>query len=365
MKNKNSTRRAFGRRALAFGIAMFAMVTLTAVGFAAWLISSNATAEGDGGIKTEAVTQANIKIEIKNVNTRGELVANSDGSGEKYDIVFSLPKIAKGLVTFQDNGDKDKGDKDKGEQLGFAFVGSVEHWERVGSLKFSIRVPEIIVKAAGLTKSGDAWSYSADNAYIALPEYAMDKDGNALPKVVRDSWDGSSMTAPVEFTNISDLAEVELTKTLTSGKIAITKPASGTTADFAGTGLQFGWGERYNHVNPADTFNNKTDWTNIAKTGITLDKDTNGNYESYIPNQVALELLKLQATVNGVDLNGYITSAGIALGGKTIDQYVKEATDSQEVATQLATVQQKMADVIYAEGFSRPTYKLYIEAIVR
>lgn len=360
MKNKNSTRRAFGRRALAFGIAMFAMVTLTAVGFAAWLISSNATAEGDGGIKTEAVTQANIKIEIKNVNDKGELVANSE-TGEKYDIVFSLPKDASGLVTFQNNGGKDKG-----EQLGFAFVGSVEHWERVGSLKFSIRVPEIIVKAAGLTKSGDAWSYSANDAYIALPEYAMDKDGNALPKVVGGSWDDSSMTAPVEFKNISDLAEVDLTKTLVNGKIAITKPTptSETTATFAGTGLQFGWGARYNHVNPAITFNS-ADWTNITKTGIELKKDTNGNYESYIPNQVALELLKLQATVNGVDLNGYITSAGITLGDKTIDEYVKGAADSQAVATQLATVQQKMADVIYAEGFSRPTYKLYIEAIVR
>lgn len=361
MRNKNSTRRAFGRRALAFGIAMFAMVTLTAVGFAAWLISSNATAEGDGGIKTEAVTQANIKIEIKNVNTSGELVKNSDGTGDKYDIVFSLPKDASGLVTFQDNDGKDKG-----EQLGFAFVGSVEHWERVGSLKFSIRVPDIIVKAAGLTKTGTAWSYFVDNAYIALPEYAMDKDGNALPKVVNGSWDGSAKTAPVEFEKISDLAEVDLTKALTNGSIKITKPASdSTTAAFEGTGLQFGWGARYNHVNPAITFNNKTDWTNIAKTGITLDKDTNGNYESYIPNQVALELLKLQATVNGVDLNSYITSAGITLDGKTIDEYVKSATDSQAVANQLATVQQKMADVIYAEGFSRPTYKLYIEAIVR
>ncbi len=355
MKNKNSTRRSFGRRALAFGIAMFAMVTLTAVGFAAWLISSNATSEGDGGIKTETVTQANIKITINNLNENGEL---TDGSGNKYDIVYSLPKDATGLVTFQENGGQDKG-----EQLGFEFTGSVEHWERVGTLKFTIRVPDCIVTAAGLTKSGSNWTYNAKNAYIQLPEYAMDKDGNALPKVVNGSWDQTTMTAPVQFTNISD-ANAILSATLGNGSIVITAPTTGTTATFAGSGLAFGWGARYNHVNPATTFNSN-DWTNIANTDITRDLNDNNNYESYIPNQVALELLKLQAIVNGVKLDDYVTAASINLGGKTIDAYVKEATNSQTVASELALVQTKMSEVVYGDSFNKPTYKLYIEAIVR
>lgn len=355
MKNKNSTRRSFGRRALAFGIAMFAMVTLTAVGFAAWLISSNATAEGNGGIVTETVTQANIKLTIDNVSDKGEL---TDGSGNRYDIVFSLPDDASGLVTFQDNGGKDKG-----EQLNFAFTGKVEHWERVGSLKFTVRVPDCIVAAAGLKKTGENWTYTARDAYVQLPEYAMDKDGNALPKVVNGSWSSSEMTEPVTFTNISD-ESAALSATLTNGSIAITAPTTGTTADFAGTNLAFGWGARYGHINPATTINS-ADWANIANTGITRDTEANGTYKSYIPNQVALELLKLQAIVNGVTLDTYITAAGITLGGKTIDAYVKEATNSQTVANELATLQTKMSEVIYADGFAKPTYKLYIEAIVR
>lgn len=357
MKNKNSTRRSFGRRALAFGIAMFAMVTLTAVGFAAWLISSNATAEANGGIVTETVTQANIKLTINNVNGQGELI-DKDNHDNRYDIVFSLPSNASGLVTFQDNGGKDKGEK-----LDFAFNGEVEHWERVGSLKFSVRVPDCIVAAAGLKKTGETWTYTARDAYVQLPEYAMDKDGNALPKVVNGNWDNTTMTAPVTFNNISD-AGATLSATLTNGSIAITAPGTGTTATFAGTNLAFGWGARYGHTNPATTINSD-DWTNIANTGITRDTEANDTYKSYIPNQVALELLKLQAIVNGVTLDTYITAAGITLGGKTIDAYVKEATNSQTVANELATLQTKMSEVIYADGFAKPTYKLYIEAIVR
>lgn len=355
MKNKNSTRRSFGRRALAFGIAMFAMVTLTAVGFAAWLISSNATAEANGGIVTETVTQANIKLTISNKGEGDELI---DEEGNRYDIVFSLPYGASGLVTFQNNGGKDKGEK-----LDFAFNGEVEHWERVGSLKFSVRVPDCIVTAAGLKKTGETWNYNAHDAYVQLPEYAMDKDGNTLPKVVNGSWDNTTMTAPVTFNNISD-AGATLSATLKNGSIAITAPSTGTTATFAGTNLAFGWGARYGHTNPATTINS-ADWANIANTGITRDTETNGTYKSYIPNQVALELLKLQAIVNGVTLDTYITDAGINLGGRTIDAYVKEATNSQTVANELATLQTKMSEVIYADGFAKPTYKLYIEAIVR
>ena len=355
MKNKNSTRRSFGRRALAFGIAMFAMVTLTAVGFAAWLISSNATAEANGGIVTETVTQANIKLTIDNVSEQGDL---TDDHGNRYDIVFSLPSNASGLVTFQDNDGKDKGEK-----LDFAFTGKVEHWERVGSLKFSVRVPDCIVAAAGLKKSGGTWTYNAHDAYVQLPEYAMDKDGNTLPKVVNGNWDKTTMTAPVTFNSISD-AGATLSATLKNGSIAITAPGTGTTATFAGTNLAFGWGARYGHTNPATTINSDN-WTNIANTGITRDTETNGTYKSYIPNQVALELLKLQAIVNGVTLDTYITAAGITLGEKTIDAYVKEATNSQTVANELATLQTKMSEAIYADGFAKPTYKLYIEAIVR
>ena len=91
-----STRRGFGRRALSFGLAIFAAITLTAVGFAAWVLSNNANVDAEGGIKTERFTVDSVKIG-KNVwigaNTiilKGTVIG--DGS------VIGAGSIVKGII---------------------------------------------------------------------------------------------------------------------------------------------------------------------------------------------------------------------------------------------------------------------------
>ena len=341
---KRSTRRAFGRRALAFGITMFAMITLTTVGFAAWLISTNSTAHAGGNIQTQTVKQANIKITIHNVNEQGNLVDKSAGD-TPYDIIYAPKADSVGLISFDDS------DGDKPESLTFSFNGKVEQAQRVGSLKFSVKVPDAIIAAAGLTKSGESWSYNPANAYIALPEYAVDKDGNPLPKVTNGTWDNSSMTGPITFENISELRD----DGLTSGPVTLTANDESNTMTFTGTDFAFGWGARYGMLNPADTFNSD-DWTKVAHTGI-VEKD-----KSYTTNQIQLELIRLQSAVNGIALDDSL------IGGRmpgqtaaTIDNYVKTG-DQATVQGQLEALQEALGEQIKGK---RPTYTLFIEAIVR
>ena len=362
---KRSTRRAFGRRALAFGIAMFAMVTLTAVGFAAWLISTNATAEAEGGIVTQTVSQANIKIEVTNVNG-GKLydwVNATEETKPEYEIVFAPEAGTTGLITFDG-----KNGADKPENLKFSFQGNIQNWDRVGTLNFSVRVPDSVVAAAGLTKSGNTWTYTAANAYVKLPDYAMAADGSKLPKVTSSTWTDNgeeSWTAPISFTNLSDnnaTLEVDFDgNEETAGGIVIGAPSTGTTATFTGTDLAFGWGARYGGYNPATTFNG-ADWTNVANTGVEKDK-------TYTTNQIQLELIKLQTIVNGITLDNYYDSVKVdnvtlktAIGGSNIDAYVKTA-DATTVQKYLAELQTAVANAISTKG--RPQYKLFIEAIVR
>lgn len=354
MKNKNSTRRSFGRRALAFGIAMFAMVTLTAVGFAAWLISSNATAEANGGIVTETVTQANIKLVISNVDSAGKLVeytsATSLSPDKKYEIVYA-PKSTEtsGLVVY------DGSNGDKPENLKFSFIGSVENWDRVGHLKFSVKVPEQIIRAAGITGTSGSYAYNKASAYISLPEYATDMDGKPLPKIVDGEWNNTAMTAPVDFDLVNEAATLSKTAG-DSSTITITAPGSGSTATFEGQNLTFGWGARYAQTNPATLINTAANGATIGLTGINKATDTRTT------NKIQLELMKLQSVVNNIALDtALFEEAGVDLEGKTLEDYV-EQVEPTEVLKTLTKIQEKLVTKING---NRPVYTLYIEAIVR
>lgn len=373
--NRRATRRSFGRRALAFGVAMFAMVTLTAVGFAAWLISSNSTSESTGSIVTQEVSQANIKITVSNIDSKSSLIATTDSEdtdanivkGDKFDIVFGLPKDASGLVSFADNGGKDKP-----ENLKFYFKGYVENWTRVGEFKFSVKVPDVIVKAAGITTSGTTtsgttYSYDPDLAYVELPTYAMDKDGKPLPKIVSDVASGETEAITFKRNDAGSFDVLSFTDGDTTITLTENQTVEGVTAKvttFSGW-MAFKWGARYNNVNPATTFNSN-DWVNVEKTGITrvLKEGSTTTLAANIPNQVHLELLKLQCAVNGEKIADYYAAAGITLSGKTIEEYVK-GDNTAEIAGQLGVLQAKLSEKIYADSFAKPTYTLLIEAIVR
>lgn len=369
--NRRATRRSFGRRALAFGVAMFAMVTLTAVGFAAWLISSNSTSESTGGIVTQEVSQANIKITVSNIDSKGSLIATTDSKnedaniaeGDKFDIVFGLPKDASGLVSFADNGGKDKP-----ENLKFYFKGYVENWTRVGEFKFSVKVPDVIVKAAGITTSGTTtsgttYSYDPKLAYVELPTYAMDKDGKPLPKIVSGVASGETEAITFKRNDAGSFDVLSLTDGDTTITLMENPDVEGVTT-FSGW-MAFKWGARYTNVNPATTFNSN-DWTNVEKTGITrvLKDGSATTLAANIPNQVHLELLKLQCAVNGEKIADYYAAAGITLSGKTIEEYVK-GDNTAEIAGQLGVLQAKLSEKIYADSFAKPTYTLLIEAIVK
>lgn len=351
--NKKSTRRSFGRRALAFGVAMFAMVTLTAVGFAAWLISSNSTASGSGAINTEVVNYANVTLKINNLNKNGEL---TDGEGNAYHIYFAPPETdsvenSTKLVTYKEDG------SDKPENLKFEFSGTIGNLNQIQSLKFSLKLPDAIIKAAGYTFNDDAWSFSADNdAYIELPSYAVDKYGNPLPLVKDGVVVSGEETGPVEFTE-SDLAGLTLTESRTIEKNGVTLKKNGNDGTFEGI-WEFKWGKRYGNENPANIFNTP----NFVETA-----GVESN-QVYTRNQVFCELLKLQAAVNGLTLSDYYPDGlETALGNSTkmtdLDNYVKK-TNETTVGNYLNGIQNNLKSEINKTS-QKLVYTLFIEATAK
>ena len=269
---------------------------------------------------------------------------NKANGNTPYEIIYAPKANSAGLISF------DGSDGDKPESLTFSFNGKVEQAQRVGTLQFSVKVPPAIIAAAGLTKSGETWSYNPANAYIALPEYAVDNDGNPLPQVLNGTWDNVSMTAPITFANISELSGEDLT----SGPVTLIAIDSSNVMNFTGTDIAFGWGARYGLANPADTFNSD-DWTKVSHTGVQEDQTTT-------TNQIQLELIKLQSAVNGIALDDTLigeSMEGVTAG--TIDGYVKTG-EQATVQAQLEALQTALGERI--EGH-RPTYTLFIEAKVR
>lgn len=373
--NKKSTRRSFGRRALAFGIAMFAMVTLTAVGFAAWLISSDSNASGSGAINTEVVSYANVTLKIQNLSSDKKLTmynTKEDGTydantNDTYDIYFAAPEkdnveSSTGLVTY-------KADSfGKPEQLGFRFIGTIGNTSQIDTLTFALRLPDVIIKAAGYTKNNSGeWTITeegAKNAFISLPDCAVDTNDKTLPlfkfEGENNEFKLEGSTGPIEF-KAADLSGLT-TKAKTIGGVTI--KANGNDAWFESEVIKFGWGARYNNVNPAATFNKpKFDTTAGVECG-----------QDYTRNQVFCELLKLQAAVNSGDQKGesqlnlsdyYPEGLKTALKNSTdvsvLDDYVKSG-DVTTVGNYLGAIQENLTTAMSSQSVKRPTYTLFIKA---
>ena len=186
-----STRRGFGRRALSFGLAIFAAITLTAVGFAAWVLSNNANVDAEGGIKTETVTDVSIKIDITNQVDNvlyDEIDEHGNGVG-RQNIVFAPiapPASGEGSANHPANNGQIQNDGlGESEDLTFTVKGTVNNIDKIGVLRFNVRVPESLIAAAGLTRpvEGGNWTYDPSKAFIQLPSYAMDMDGKPIPYI--------------------------------------------------------------------------------------------------------------------------------------------------------------------------------------
>ena len=58
------TRKSYRRKLIMFGFSVFMSLALTATGFAAWIISTNAQADGTVGVNVATINQGNLKVTL-------------------------------------------------------------------------------------------------------------------------------------------------------------------------------------------------------------------------------------------------------------------------------------------------------------
>lgn len=179
---KKTTRKSFSRKAIVIVMSVFLTVSLTAVGFASWLISNDASREGTGNVNASNVSDAILGVTIENATNLGKINFGP------------LKDDTKGNVQY------DKNQADDFASLEVTVSGSIDNYKTLATMYITVKCPDSVLKAAGYTwDEGETRTYTYDEkkAYIALPTCAVDTKGNYLPLPAG----GESKTAPMEFAN--------------------------------------------------------------------------------------------------------------------------------------------------------------------
>ena len=214
---KKTTRKSFSRKAIVAVVSVFLTISLTAVGFASWLISNDASTNGAGNVKASNVSDAILGVTITDADNLGTinfgpLVSDTEGN------------IRYNNATPEESNDK--------ESLTITLSGSIDRYKTLDKMSITVKCPDSVLRAAGYTWNDEGertYVYDKTKAYIALPACAVDTNGKVLPLP-----DGEGNTAALEFAN---------------GNSVFTAGTDENNKNFSTT-ISFKWGALFEGYNP-------------------------------------------------------------------------------------------------------------------
>lgn len=216
--NRTTTRKSFSRKAIVAVMCVFLLVSMTATGFAAWLISNDAGSSAEGNLGVSNVSDSILEVTINPVT--GTIQFGPKETDTTGNVRYDAANV-----------------EDK-ESLSVTVTGEIGKFATLKQMEITITCPDSVLTAAGYTwtesTSGDAktrtYTYNAAKAYIALPGYATDSVGSFLPK----AGDTSNKTAA---------------NVIQSNDGIFTDASETNKKNFSIT-VQFGWGALFEGKNP-------------------------------------------------------------------------------------------------------------------
>ena len=212
---KKTTRKSFSRKAIVAVMSVFLTVSLTAVGFASWLISNNDSKEGTGNVTASDVSDAILGVTINDSDNLGKINFGPDKNDKTGTIRYN------------------EAEADVSEALKIIVSGSIKKFATLKQMEIKIKVPDSVITAAGYgLKDGSATEYEVKAnlpKYITLPAGAADEKGNLI-----------DTTKKVEYSATDTV--------FTSG--------ADDTATFSFE-VTFGWGELFQNENPGKYLDNE------------------------------------------------------------------------------------------------------------
>lgn len=207
---KKTTRKSFSRKAIVAVMSVFLTVSLTAVGFASWLISNNDSKKGTGNVTASDVSDAILGVTINDSDNLGKINFGPAKNDETGTIRYN------------------KAEADDFEALEITVSGSIKKFATLKQMEIKIKVPDSVITAAGYkaTVGEGVKTYTEDPAlpkYITLPAGAADEKGNLIDTANKVEYSATDTTV---FT-----------------------PGTDDTATFSFK-VTFGWGELFGNKNP-------------------------------------------------------------------------------------------------------------------
>lgn len=227
---KKTTRKSFSRKAIVVVMSVFLTISLTAVGFASWLISSNDSKEGTGNVNASNVSDAILGVTINSADNLGTINFGP------------LKDDTTGNVRY------DEKQADDVASLEVTVTGRINKFATLKQMEIKIRVPDSVIAAAGYgLVTGSETNYEVKEnlpKYITLPAGAADKNGNLID---------TSKTVVYQATG---------TGVFTAG------------ADDSATfkfNVTFGWGELFQNENPGKYLDNEIEKKKVNNEGVLVD----------------------------------------------------------------------------------------------
>ena len=219
---KKTTRKSFSRKAIVAVVSVFLTISLTAVGFASWLISNDASTNGTGNVKASNVSDAILGVTIEKADNLGTInfgPLKDDTTGNvRYD-------------------EKEAADI---ESLEVTVGGTINKFATLKLMEIKIKVPDSVIAAAGYgLKDGSETDYEVKSnlpQYITLPAGAADKNGNLIVPANKVEYQATD-------TNVF-------------------KAVEGETAGFS-FNVAFGWGGLFKNNNPGKYLDNEISGTEV------------------------------------------------------------------------------------------------------
>ena len=271
---KKTTRKSFSRKAIVVVMSVFLTISLTAVGFASWLISNNASKEGTGNVNASNVSDAILGVTINNATDLGTINFGP------------LDSDKKGNIRYNDATPEEANDK---ESLTITLSGSIDRYKTLDKMSITVKCPDSVLTAAGYTWNAEGetrtYTYHKDKAYIALPSCAVDTNGKVLPLP-----DGKGDTKALEFEN---------------GNAVFT----GTDENKKGftTTISFKWGALFEGNNPGRYLDGEDDLTvspenKNALLAIAKAENAGANYTDELTAEAKRDILKaMKVAITGAN----------------------------------------------------------------
>lgn len=259
---KKTTRKSFSRKAIIIIASVFLVISLTATGFAAWLISNDA-----GDNKGGNVTVSDISDQILGVTIDTATPEKINFGPAKGDTTGNIQYVST--------------DAEDVESLKVTVKGTVKNFNTMKEMEVSIKVPDSVIKAAGYKLNEDGNTYSEDVSlpkYIELPAGAQDSKGNYIVS-------GSK----VVYTKESKIGE----------KPVFTVSATEATFEFV---IEFKWGALFENENPSLYLDNQVsgktiDETELAKLLAIANEGKTGNQYVKLEAEAKRDILQAMKTL--------------------------------------------------------------------